>query len=259
MKGALHNVLFNSQSTNSYRTVMIYSLAQKYGFSLDTPFNEYPKHVRDILFYGTNGETVDMVQPPFMHKRNWCVGRKRPFRGFINELESWYRNHIRKAGNADAYEPSFVKEAMIEMVCPDCHGSRLKSSRLAVTVGGMDINALSMMLFPALIAFLDNLDIPCKQRDAADSKGYTAVDFSLTHANGARCEHCAGDGILVTNLQFMADIESICPVCKGGRFSQVGLDIRYGGKNIAEILEMTVEEAFDFFADEKPIRHKLGS
>jgi excinuclease ABC subunit A len=85
----------------------------------------------------------------------------------------------------------------------------------------------------------------------AVSKGYTAVDFSLTHANGVRCEHCTGDGIIITNLQFMADIESICPVCKGSRFSQDGLEIRYNEKNIAEILDMTIEEAIKFFHDEK--------
>jgi excinuclease ABC subunit A len=92
----------------------------------------------------------------------------------------------------------------------------------------------------------------------AISKGFEAVDFSLTHANGARCEHCGGDGILVTNLQFMADIESICPVCKGRRFSQNGLNILYNGKSIADVLEMTAEEALKFFSDEKLIRHKLN-
>ena len=86
----------------------------------------------------------------------------------------------------------------------------------------------------------------------------SAIDFSITHANGARCEHCAGDGIIVTNLQFMADIETICPVCKGMRFSDEGLEIRYRGKNIAEVLQMTVEEAVGFFSDNRYLKHKLG-
>jgi len=92
----------------------------------------------------------------------------------------------------------------------------------------------------------------------AASRGYQAIDFSLTNANGVRCEHCAGDGILITNLQFMADIESICPACKGSRFSSDGLEIRYNGKNIAEVLDMTVEEAIEFFSNEKLIQHKLN-
>ena len=89
-------------------------------------------------------------------------------------------------------------------------------------------------------------------------RGYTALDFSLTHANGTRCEHCAGDGIIVTNLQFMADIESICPICKGMRYSEEGLEIKYHGSSIADVLEMTVEEALDFFKDNHYLKHKLG-
>jgi len=91
----------------------------------------------------------------------------------------------------------------------------------------------------------------------AVARGYKEIDFSLTHANGTRCEHCSGDGIMVTNLQFMADIETVCPVCKGMRFSDEGLEIKYNGKSIADVLEMTVEEALDFFKDNKYLKHKL--
>jgi len=92
----------------------------------------------------------------------------------------------------------------------------------------------------------------------AIERGYKEIDFSLTHANGTRCEHCAGDGIIVTNLQFMADIETTCPVCKGNRFSDEGLEIKYRNKSIADVLEMTVEEALDFFKENKYLKHKLG-
>ena len=90
------------------------------------------------------------------------------------------------------------------------------------------------------------------------NKGYRAIDFSLTHAGGTRCEHCSGDGVIVTNLQFMADIETVCPICKGLRFSEEGLEIKYHGKNIAEVLDMTVEEACEFFSDNNYLKHKLG-
>jgi excinuclease ABC subunit A len=92
----------------------------------------------------------------------------------------------------------------------------------------------------------------------AKTKGYKAIDFSLTHANGTRCEHCSGDGIMVTNLQFMADIETICPMCKGMRFSEEGLEIKFHGKSIADVLNMTVEEALEFFKDNTYLKHKLG-
>jgi len=94
--------------------------------------------------------------------------------------------------------------------------------------------------------------------DDAKVKGYRELDFSLTHANGARCEHCTGDGIIVTNLQFMADIETVCPVCKGARFSMEGLEVKWNGKSIGDVLNMTVEEAVEFFKDIKLLKHKLG-
>ena len=92
----------------------------------------------------------------------------------------------------------------------------------------------------------------------AVARGYRSIDFSLTHANGTRCEHCTGDGVITTNLQFMADIETICPVCKGERFSKEGLEITYKGKSIADVLNMTSEEALDFFGDVKYLKHKLA-
>ena len=94
--------------------------------------------------------------------------------------------------------------------------------------------------------------------EEAQLKGYQAIDFSLTHANGTRCEHCTGDGIIVTSLQFMADIEMVCPVCKGARFSEEGLEVKWNGKSIGDVLNLTVEEAREFFKEIKYVSHKLG-
>ncbi len=520
-KGALRNTVYNVSGKDSYRTVLMYSLSQKYGFSLDTPFRDLPKHIHELLFYGTKGETVEMLQPPFSQKRNWITGKARPFRGFVNELESWYRNYIRKTSQSEAFEPTFIKDCMIEKICPECNGARLKSQRLQITIGGKNIDELSRMQLPELVDFLQSLrfekdikdvgdsivreinsrlellidiglhyislgrrsdsisggemqrikmstqisselmgmlyvmdepsiglhprdsmrvidtmkrlrdigntvivvehdldtirsadhiieigpgpgvhggnivasgkvedimrepesitgqylsgtahiPVPNKRRNLGDDflsiqgarennlknvdldiplgvficvtgvsgsgksslineilykqlkvdktgarivsgehdflfgsglinnvinidqtpigrnsksnpatyigiydkirkifamqpeaveRGYKEIDFSLTHANGTRCEHCGGDGIIVTNLQFMADIEAICPVCKGMRFSDEGLEIKYKGKTIADVLEMTVEEALNFFDDNKYLKHKLG-
>lgn len=520
-RGALKNTVFNPNGRDSYKSVIMYSLSQKYGFSLDTPFHELPNHIHDILFYGTKGEPVEMLQPPFSNKKNWITGRERPFWGFVHELESWYRHYIRKSTTTEAFEPNFIKECMIEKICPECKGARLKKQRLQVTVGEKNIDQLGRMQLPELLEFLNSLHfdpkienvattiireisnrltllidiglhyinlnrrsdsisggemqrikmstqisselmgmlyvmdepsiglhprdsnrvietmkklrdigntvivvehdldtiknadhiieigpgpgihggtvvaagtlkdimeetksktgqylsgaakivVPKQRRNLGDhflsiqgarennlknidldiplgvfvcitgvsgsgksslineilykqlkinktgarivagehdfvfgadlinnvinidqtpigrnsksnpatyiglydkirelfamqpeamEKGYTAIDFSLTHANGTRCEHCAGDGILVTNLQFMADIETICPMCKGMRFSEEGLEIKYKDKSIADVLEMTVEEALQFFHDHKYLKHKLG-
>ena len=90
MKGALHPALYNHRS-HTARTVIVYSLAAHYGFNLDTPFEEYSERVRDILYNGSRGEVITMIQPPFVEKHNWATGRSFPVRGFIQELESWYR------------------------------------------------------------------------------------------------------------------------------------------------------------------------
>ncbi len=520
-KGALRNTVFNAAGKDSYRTVMMYSLSQKYNFSLDTPFRDLPKHIHEILFYGTKGELVEMLQPPFSKKKNWITGRARPFAGFVHELESWYKHYIRKTSTSEAFEPSFIKDCMIEKICPECKGARLKAQRLMITVGGKNIDQLSRMQLPELLDCLQslsfeedikdvadsiireissrlellidiglhyislgrrsdsisggemqrikmstqisselmgmlyvmdepsiglhprdssrvidtmkklrdigntvivvehdidtiksadhiieigpgpgvhggnivasgtiedimsepesitgqylsgavNIPVPKKRRNLGDNflsiqgarennlknvdidiplgvficvtgvsgsgksslineilykqlkvdktgariapgehdflfgadlinnvinidqspigrnsksnpatyigiydrirkifamqpeavaRGYKEIDFSLTHASGTRCEHCGGDGIIVTNLQFMADIETICPVCKGMRFSNEGLEIKYKQKSIADVLEMTFEEALDFFKDSKYLKHKLG-
>jgi len=520
-KGALKNTVFNTNGKDSYRGVLMYSLSQQYDFSLDTPFHEFSNEIHDILFHGTKGENVKMLQPPNSGKRNWIVDREFPFRGFVHELEHWYKEYIRKTSTSEAFEPSFIKDCMIEKICPECNGARLKKQRLQVTVGGKNIDELCKMQLPELLNFLESLSfnednqevtgtiireistrikllidiglhyislsrrsdsisggemqrikmstqisselmgmlyvmdepsiglhprdsdkvidtmkklrdigntvivvehdmetirnadyiieigpgpgihggnvvasgsiedimnesssitglylsgkvkipVPKQRRNLGDTflsiqgarennlknvdidiplgvflsitgvsgsgksslineilykqikidktgarivpgehdflfgseqvnnvinidqtpigrnsksnpatyigiydkirelfamqpeaidRGYTALDFSLTHANGCRCEHCAGDGIIVTNLQFMADIETICPMCKGMRFSEEGLEIKYHKKSIADLLEMTVEEALDFFKDHKYLKHKLG-
>ncbi len=520
MRGALKNTMFNPSGKDSYRSAIVYSLSVKYNFSLETPFNELSKEVHDLLFYGTKGEKVKMLEPPFSTKKNWIVGREFPFRGFVNDIESWYRNFIRKSISNEMMEPDFIKDTMIEKVCPECNGARLKKQRLEVTIDGKNIDELCRMQLPELLAFLESLQfsgnnidvgksivneistrlqllidiglhylslgrrsdtisggemqrikmstqisselmgmlyvmdepsiglhprdsdrvihimkklrdigntvivvehdvetmksadylieigpgpgihggnivamgeykdfvqqnsitaeylmgkkeipVPSQRRHPGDyyitiqgarennlknvtvdiplgvflcvsgvsgsgkstlinetlfkqleilkkssrivagehdmllgydainqvinidqspigrnsksnpatyvgifdkirdlfalteqgvSHGYRSIDFSLTHANGTRCENCTGDGVIVTNLQFMADIETICPVCKGSRYSQEGLEIKYKDKNISEVLDMTVEEAVLFFEDNKYLKHKLS-
>jgi excinuclease ABC subunit A len=94
------------------------------------------------------------------------------------------------------------------------------------------------------------------QVNEAKLAGVTAGDFSF-NTTGGRCEHCQGVGTVTVEMHFMADIEVVCPVCDGMRFMANVLGIRYRGKNIVDVLEMTVEEATEFFADHPPIVRKL--
>ncbi len=91
-----------------------------------------------------------------------------------------------------------------------------------------------------------------------DSKlrGYTPGRFSF-NVKGGRCEACRGDGIIQIEMQFLPDVYVPCEVCHGLRYNRETLQIRYKGKNIAEVLDMTVEEAMDFFANIPAIRRKL--
>jgi excinuclease ABC subunit A len=107
------------------------------------------------------------------------------------------------------------------------------------------------------VGFYDRIrDLFAGTEDAKD-KGYSKFDFSFNHKDGGRCEECQGEGFVTTQLQFMPDVETVCPVCKGARFNQETLEIKYNGKNISEILDMSIEEATTFFREEKYICHKL--
>lgn len=90
----------------------------------------------------------------------------------------------------------------------------------------------------------------------AKARGYKPGRFSF-NVKGGRCEACSGDGIVQIEMHFLADVFVPCEVCSGKRYNEETLDIRYKGKNIYEVLEMTVEEALDFFEHIPKIHKKL--
>lgn len=90
----------------------------------------------------------------------------------------------------------------------------------------------------------------------AKARGYKENRFSF-NVKGGRCEACSGDGLLKIEMHFLPDIYVPCDVCKGARYNRETLDVRYKGKNIYEVLEMTVEEALSFFENHEPILRKL--
>jgi excinuclease ABC subunit A len=94
--------------------------------------------------------------------------------------------------------------------------------------------------------------------DTPDSKrrGYTAGHFSF-NVPGGRCETCQGDGTVTVEMQFLADVELICEECRGTRFKSSVLDVRYHGKNVHEILQLTVREALTFFINIPKVISKL--
>lgn len=88
-------------------------------------------------------------------------------------------------------------------------------------------------------------------------RGYTAGTFSF-NIEGGRCENCKGEGEVVVEMQFLADVHLKCEECNGQKFKEEVLEVQYNGKNIYEILELSIEEAIDFFAGQNDIVLKLS-
>ena len=107
------------------------------------------------------------------------------------------------------------------------------------------------------IGFYDNIRKLFASTPLSLTRGYTASRFSF-NVKGGRCEECHGEGTITTKLHFMPDVEVVCPTCKGARYNEDTLDVTYNGKNISEILNMSIEEGVAFFADQRLIHHKLN-
>ncbi|HTY62983.1 MAG TPA: excinuclease ABC subunit UvrA [Acidobacteriota bacterium] len=104
-------------------------------------------------------------------------------------------------------------------------------------------------------AFDEIRDIFAETRDAY-SRGFGPGHFSFNLETG-RCPTCQGSGVVIVEMQFLADVELVCEDCKGTRFKNSILDVRYKSKNIAEVLNLTVHEAMEFFAGKTSLIRKL--
>ena len=90
----------------------------------------------------------------------------------------------------------------------------------------------------------------------ANLRGYKAGRFSF-NVKGGRCENCQGDGIIKIEMHFLPDVYVTCEVCKGRRYNREALEITYKGKNISDVLEMTIEQAVEFFENQPSIARKM--
>ena len=142
----------------SFTNATLKALAKHYGFSLDTPFKDYPKKVQDILIYGTGGESVKVH-----YKGQRGVGvYDIAFEGLIKNLERKYRET-----NSDWSKQEY--ESFMEITpCPDCKGKRLKPTSLAVTVADRNIFDLTSMPVDDLAAFLKDMNLTEQQHLIGD-------------------------------------------------------------------------------------------
>jgi excinuclease ABC subunit A len=103
--------------------------------------------------------------------------------------------------------------------------------------------------------FTDIRDLFAKTPESR-TRGYKPGRFSF-NVKGGRCEACSGDGLIKIEMHFLPDVHVTCDVCHGKRYNRETLDVRYKGKNISEVLDMTVNQAIDFFGKIRKIRTKL--
>jgi len=93
-------------------------------------------------------------------------------------------------------------------------------------------------------------------QQASKIKGFSPKHFSF-NVEGGRCENCKGEGEETVEMQFLADVKHICEDCRGRRFKDEVLDVEYQGKNIFDVLSLSVEEAMDYFSERKEILNKI--
>ena len=154
MEGAI--VVPGWQSCNdkgSFTYATLDAMSSKYRFSLDTPFEKYPKKIHDLIIDGTGGEILKVSYKGMRGEGIYDV----PFEGLIRNVERRYRETSSESSKAE-YE-SYMRFTP----CPECNGMRLKSAALAVTVGGVNIHEMTCMSISSLKQFIDGLKLSRQQ------------------------------------------------------------------------------------------------
>jgi excinuclease ABC subunit A len=147
-------------------------------------------------------------------------------------------NHNDESGKMDKLDGNLKTITSVEMVDQNPIGKSSRSNPVTYVKAYDYIRAL----------FAD--------QTISKQRGFTPAYFSF-NVEGGRCETCQGEGKIKIEMQFMADIYLTCEACKGKRFQTEVLEVEYNGKNIADVLDMTVDEALITFIDSKPIMARL--
>jgi excinuclease ABC subunit A len=153
-------------------------------------------------------------------------------------LQNKIRNAKGEAKNCMALEGDFSKIKAVEYIDQNPIGRSSRSNPVTY-----------IKAYDAIRSLFSGLQLS-KQR------GYTPAFFSF-NVDGGRCETCKGDGFLTVEMQFMADLHLECDECKGTRFKREMLDVQYKEKSIADVLNMTIDEALEFFEGHKDITKRL--
>ena len=170
-------------------------------------------------------------------------------------------------GVSGSGKSTLVIEILYKALCREIYGSRLMPGRHKEITGMDKIDRVICVdqsplgktprsnpaTYTGVFLFIREL---FAQVSDSRIRGYTHSRFSF-NLSGGRCESCRGDGLIKVEMHFLPDVYITCDTCKGKRYNKETLDIRYKGRNIAEVLEMTVSEALQFFSSIPHIRKKL--
>ena len=153
-QGAISISGWRSDDPDSTARAFFEAIAQKYGFSMDTPLNQLDPKIIDILLYGTRGEKLEVR---YKRENGWGVFAS-PFEGLVPNLERRY-NQTQSDSMKEEYE-----QYMADTPCPECRGQRLKREALSVTVGGISIAQLSDMSIRDSLSFIEGLTLTERQQ-----------------------------------------------------------------------------------------------
>lgn len=158
LEGAITASGWNNIKGDSISRMYFEALSKKYGFKLTTPVEELPEEVMDVILYGTKGEKLKLTYD----RENGKGTLIQAFEGVVNNLERRYRETQSDAMRRD------LEECMAERPCPDCGGKRLRKEALAVTVGGISIDAFCRKSVNDALAFVDGLELTPQKHLIAD-------------------------------------------------------------------------------------------
>lgn len=199
---------------NAWATRLLYSAAQHYGFSLETPFRDLAPEAVDVVLYGSRGERFPLVLPEGAAKGEEHLGKLFRFDGIVNEIERRYRRY-RQQKVAHTWMEEYLRKVMVEKTCPDCQGSKLKRQRLLVTLGGKNIIEVGDLSLGELREFLVPLPSLDRHREAGEQ---------IVHEIISRIDLLLGIGLDYLSLNRKAATLS------GGESQRVRLSVQIGSE-----------------------------
>ncbi len=151
---------------DTYDGAILWSLAQRYGFDLKTPFRELTEEARNLVLFGSHGEKFALVQPEGA-KTGKHIGQMLKWDGIIPRIDRHYRRY-RQQQVSNSHMENYLEKVMVEHRCPDCNGARVRPQRLLVTVHGLNIHQFGEKNFSELKGILDGLEPGRRNREAGE-------------------------------------------------------------------------------------------